>query len=293
MIQVPISSDSGVMADWAEVSCLLHRDVSLSRSEVDRVLDQAAVYSPEATVGDIWQEISRRHDSGGSSYPVDVENAGLRWPKGWETSPAYTFQLLVACLSHYPEMRITGAKWNKTSKLFERLTNHAIGRYVGGEAANIGFPREGSMPKSFRECLKHVSAQMGERRGHPDDVSKDSKDEGVDSIAWRPFLDKRPGQKVILLQCAAGSDWKDKAKDVSVDTWKGYVDWAVSPTKGFAFPFVCPDPQEWRRLSKEGGILLDRLRITYLFSESPDSMITSQLVQWCKEGLGPFVKMKI
>ena len=286
MIQVPISSDPDVMADWAEVSSLLHRDVSLSRSEVDRVLDQAAVYNPETTGDDIWQEIGRRHDSGGEGYPLDVESAGIRWSSGWQSRPAYTFQLLLACLCHYPKMRIKGAKWN-------RMTNHAISRYVGGEAANVGFPREGPMPKSFRECLNRLSAQMGERSGHPDVVSKDAKDEGVDSIAWRPFLDRRPGQKIILLQCAAGSDWKDKAKDISIDLWKEYVEWAVTPTKGFAFPFVCPDPQEWRRLSKEGGILLDRLRIASLFSESPDAAISSQLVQWCKEVLRPFGKMKI
>src|SRR5436190_627414 len=103
------------------------------------------------------------------------------------------------------------ADWAEVSSLLQRDVSLSRSE-VDREAANVGFPREGPMPKSFRECLNRLSAQMGERSGHPDVVSKDAKDEGVDSIAWRPFLDRRPGQKIILLQCAAGSDWKDKAK---------------------------------------------------------------------------------
>src|SRR6266852_355991 len=83
------------------------------------------------------------------------------------------------------------------------------------------------------------------------------KDRGVDVIAWQPFVEHSAGehrsnQIVILAQCAAGSNWREKTGQLPYQAWIEYVHWACHPVRGFAVPRVIP-PELWHDVSKESG----------------------------------------
>jgi hypothetical protein len=292
MMKMPMKMDPEIAADWTEASCLFGNHTSISRSEVERVLEDAEVYDPERVVESIWTEISRRHNSL-ASHPVAADTGHVQRTGPWTDACTYAFQLLLACLSYYQGAKLDPHS-RKATKLFEELTTYSLGHYIGGKALNIGFPRKkGYIPRGFEHCLDHLCEKMKERRGSVRRFSSATKDENVDAVAWCSFEDGLPGQLIILLQCATGSNWTSKVNEISLNVWRDYIDWAVDPVKGFAFPFVCPSLSTWRYLSRSGGMLLDRLRIVSLFTRHPDQVIQKDLEQWCVEVLKSCPELRV
>lgn len=281
MIDVPQFSNPNDEADWAEISCLFGKDPSISRSEIETALDNAEVDDPETTIENIWREIDWRHSVAPRIHPVAVAGMRLQRIKSWKISPSYTFMLLLTCQSLYRSAKTPEREWTRTAKLFEQLTTKALERYLG-HAINIGAPRCEGVPKRFVDCLDYIGDVINEPRGRIRLFRQWAKDEGVDVIAWGPF-DKRPSQVILLVQCAAGTDWRDKTTEISLDVWQEYIDFAVRPTRAFAFPCVCNVNSDWFYLSKQGGILLDRLRIGSFAIIS--SVLRRQLNDWSQRQL--------
>ena len=105
----------------------------------------------------------------------------------------------------------------------------------------IGAPRiaDDQVPKGFSDCLDYLSARLGEHRSQSKTYTSHTLEDGVDVVAWHPFGDRRPGQVVLLAQCAGGSNWKDKARDPKLETWRHHIEFLAPPLGGFTFPFVC------------------------------------------------------
>ena len=160
-----------------------------------------------------------------------------------------------------------------------------MGKYLGS-AVNTGAPRQLGLPRTFGKCLDQICELTGEHRGPRDPLLPVRKDAGVDVISWRP-LDSRPGQVILLVQCAAGEKWHDKTNDINLDVWKKLVDFAANPVKALAFPSVyitstAEQEKRWIAYSWAGGILLDRLRIASWFPRSTRSPIWSEMSAWCQ-----------
>lgn len=286
MIEVPSSEKSDILTDWAEVSCLFGSRLSISEHDLEDALDNAGIPDPDLEVANIWQEIDLRHYVADKAYPIRSFEGRVERTQEWNENPAYAFQLLMACQSYYQSTRIARPGWNTTAKLFERLSTMALKQYLDGKAINIGAPRDGAVPTGFSDCLDYLCQNLGEERGAVRLYTSKTKDDDVDVVAWCPFGDGRPGQVIILVQCAAGADWKSKTREISLGLWGEHVNWVTEPLKAFAFPFVCVDEFLWRRLSKESeGLLLDRLRITSMFMAGGDSFsaVQTQLEEWCRE----------
>lgn len=285
MIAVPRFEDQSELADWAELSCLFGDYPSVSRSEIAETLEAAGLSDPEAKVEGIWTEIDRRHTLTPESHPVITARTRIERTADANDALAYAFQLLVSTHSFYLETRIPNTKWNPVAKLFETLTTAAMELYLRGRSLNVGAPRPAGIPSRFGECLNYICDQLGELRGQIRSYSSKTKDDDLDVLAWLPFGDRRPGQVIVLLQCASGGNWKSKAPDLfgKINIWQDYISFAVAPLTAFAFPFVCIEELEWRRLSRLGGVLLDRLRIASLcrFTALGDDL-RKKLVRWCK-----------
>lgn len=282
---MPSTSESCVLADWAELACLINDQDSLAKAEIEDALDAAQVTGPEELTSDIWQQIEIRHRLVSDSHPVEVQTARLERKRNWESAYTYTFQLLISSHSLYTSTKIRGVQWSKVAKLFERFATEAIEGYLPGRAINIGFPRGGEVPKGFRNCLDYLCKKTGELRGQIQSYNLPTKDDKVDIVAWLPFSDLRAGQVMIFAQCAAGSDWKSKAGEISLDLWKDYMNWVAAPIIAIAFPFVCIDPNEWGHVSKQsGGFLLDRLRLSSIYRERKgiSSDLKKEIKYWCK-----------
>ena len=285
MIEVPSTVEVSALADWAELACLVNDHDSLAKAEIEDALDGAQITGVEELVSDIWQQIDIRHRLVSDSHPIEVQLTRLERKKQWESAYTYTFQLLISSHKLYKNTKIKGVQWKKVAKLFERFATSAIEGYLHGEAVNIGFPREGEVPKGFRNCLDYLCKGTGELRGPIKSYNLPTKDDKVDIVAWLPFPDKRAGQVMIFAQCAAGSDWKSKAGEISLELWKDYINWIAAPIMAIAFPFACIDSDEWGHLSKQNrGFLLDRLRLSSMYRERKEASLglKKEIKNWCK-----------
>jgi len=286
-----MSEGVDVLSDWAEASCVFDPQGFVSRSEVASALDNSGIPNVDDVVGSIWLEISRRHSLAQMTHPVVCRQDGLEKALGDDAFRAYAFQLLLSLASYYPSMRMDAKTRRKVTKLFERVTASALTGYLRMCSVEItGFPREDSVPRPFRQCLDYLARKLHEKRGSTQVFSSNTKDEGVDVVAWQPFNDKRPSQLILLAQCATGRNWRGKTSQIMPDVWRNYVNWLAGPAKAFAFPFVGM-PDEWDRLSFQAGILLDRLRISSMLAASGrNSRVRREIkdsITWLSRSLRP------
>lgn len=282
MIDVPSLPNIIVAADWAEISTLFGKKPFVSLSDIRAKLEAADVEEVEIWVEDILHEIRRRHSIAPEVHPIKVTAEGIeRIKKTWRDAFAYAFMVLLSCNSFYKSTKLTESQWKKPAKLFEQLSTIALERYVAGKAINTGSPRIGTVPERFVPCLDFIAGCTNEPRGRIKTFSAWSQDEHVDIIAWRPF-DERCNQVILLAQCTAGEGWRKKLGEISINTWQEYVDFATTPVRAFAFPHVC-DNDDWYRVSKAAGVLLDRLRIASFVPASSD--LKRELNDWSSKQL--------
>ncbi len=84
----------------------------------------------------------------------------------------------------------------------------------------------------------------------------------------------------MLAQCAAGKDWRSKTAELPLRSWTQYFKWACDPIKAFFVPTIIPD-NLWHEVSREAGILFDRIRILNLLSEGvQDQQLHNDLRDW-------------
>lgn len=109
-------------------------------------------------------------------------------------------------------------------------------------------------------------------------------DRGVDVVGWIPFADKRSSQVVILTQCAAGHNWKNKLS-VPWEAWCQYIHWGYNPLIAFSVPCIITE-RDWHESSTDKGLLFDRARIVNLLPKRvPDKKLEKDLVSWVNEEL--------
>jgi hypothetical protein len=156
------------------------------------------------------------------------------------------------------------ARVRELAEVFENLVTKALARYVGGDAIRVGHPRRPPVPTAFRDLVPYLGARLREPVRRTVALREATKDLRADVIAWRPFADSRPGQVVVLAQCAIGADWRRKLTECNVDLWGRYIEFFASPCRAFGVPFTVPSQDHWLEYSSDGGIGLDRLRIVEL-----------------------------
>lgn len=297
MLEVPPLPNAEAEADWAELSCLVEEKSVISRSEIEMILEEGNVQNREGTIGSIWQQINWRHSKDPNHHPIIATIGRLERLKTWKQTIPYAFMLLLSCHSFYKETEIRRNQWTATSKLFEKLVTEALKNYLGF-AINIGAPRRDDVPSSFDRCLNYVCQHISERKGPKDPLIHWRKDAGVDVIAWSP-IDDRSGQVIVLVQCAAGRKWVRKTSDINLKKWNKLIDFAADPIRGLAFPSVyCTSSTEledrWLDHSWDGGILLDRLRITSLARTKTRSIkrIRNELINWSQNQIDNMLERK-
>jgi len=174
------------------------------------------------------------------------------------------------------------------AKLFERLTREAVERFLAGKAVVFGWPFE--KPESDEEtAIKHKVRSLANDLGEKfyETPASHFKDRGLDVVGWIPFNDGRSGQVVVLLQCAAGHNWEGKLP-VPIDAWCHYIHWACNPIKAFAVPCVV-DEKDWHEISRDKGILFDRIRIlNLLMSGIKEKELNDELGQWVQGQLSDY-----
>ena len=271
---------------WTDVTGQLRRTMSEAEAvatyqeSADGILDvNRPNIEPYEIILNDWVEVLsyRTHACGQDlGYPFIITEEGFEFRDS--VSPAYVFQLLVSLGNN--DRHHDGTT---VSKLFEELSAAAAGKYLGDTRTTVvfGWPRFG-FPKRFRDAVTALVHRLGEGVGCKDrDGLDDSKDDGLDIVAWREFPDRRPSKLILFGQCATGQLWKEKANELNPENWckKNLVGTlAVNPVLAFFVP---------RALSEKdandygyGKILLDRFRISALCSGRLADGLDERLREW-------------
>ncbi len=197
-------------------------------------------------------------------YSFEVHEQDIQARPGHEES-IYTFLLL---LSHFGKDK--GPKDVNAITLFNEISAHAGREYFGGRTQGVrsyifDFPRVNG-PKNFPDAIDDLCKQMAEGAGykeHP--IGKDQKDAKLDIAIWRPFEDGRVGKLMAFGQCATGTRWAEKLRELQP---REFVNWMIDtppvlPIRLFFTPFRA-ELKKWDKTSDAGGILFDRCRIAGL-----------------------------
>ena len=276
MIRIPDPSSLTVVADWIELYVATTGEM-VSKAKLSSLLESSSGEEPrESFISDVWRELTSRKKLY-KSAPFSIDRLAIEPTEDQNPETTYIACLLIALYGPIDSSV-------NVAKLFERLSCLAIKQYLSGEGIVFGWPVDADEETSIRERVIKVASRLNERYAEP--PREKYKDRGVDVIAWKPFSEPRNSQVVVLLQCASGKDWRSKTRDLPLRSWEQYIHWSNNPIKAFAVPCVISS-YDWHDVSKEAGILFDRIRITNLIDEigSKDKLLAKDIAGFIKNRL--------
>lgn len=265
----PALQTSDTLADWLELSSLA-RTTQVSAAFLEQTLNRAGVRRPRPRVDDTWRALMSRQDLLGGAWPFRFQQ-GQSLLSPVDSHPHGVLNAFFAALSLGESIE------NTHRKHFEYVVGDIVRALSGNHSLVVGDPRPGRVAgkrginKSLDEIIDHYAILSGERRRDPFPAADN--DLGLDIITWRQFHDGRRGAYLHFFgQCATGHDWyqEKKASDFNLDVWSDHFQWAVTPVRFLAIPFYGPpNPTNYRRAARRGGLLLDRARLLELAAASP------------------------
>ena len=213
---------------------------------------------------DVFDELERRNNLMGNLWPFELDdnvNARVVSVRGANPRGRALYTFLAAL----------GLRQNITADgrvLFEECVNELSAAITGRAGIRIGFPRKAPVPTSLADAVDLYCKESCEQEGKMKAPPATDNDLGLDIATWISFRDKRGGYLHLIGQCATGADWPDKLTELNPEKWNDHVSWAVKPVRFFATPFIV-SVQEFRRASKDGGLMLDRVRLLELARTRP------------------------
>ena len=244
----------------------------------------------ERAIGDLQLELDRRRTLLGDRYPYRVTDDGNALEYLPDACPSRVYEFCLALSTLHPGDRLHHKPEALAPRAFERLVGRLLAAYLGAGAEfyRLGWPPENDRPGTMRGALRELRQRTREWEITPPsgaDAPADQGDGGIDLVVWRRFGspvfdptidpppdggeatgDARLGMLVLLAQCACGDDWPGKRKDLCLTgfgrRWPGVISFA-GQIRCMAIPHHVHHLAEWRD-SCEAGILLDRVRVTWL-----------------------------
>lgn len=280
MVEIPNPDSIERIADWIELKILISNE-RISRASITSIIDGATGSEPqESFISSIWRELEYRQSLYSKSF-FKVSDRSIEPKRRKKSRIEYCACLLLSMFGVQGEVQ-------RPTKLFEKLVCYAVKLYLSGKAVVFGFPdldpdketttQAQKKMRLIERKMRQIAEDLNEKFIEPPS-SHDAKDRGVDVIGWIPFDEKRSSQIVILMQCAAGHNWKDK-HEVYIDAWCDYIQWGRRPIHAFAVPCIIPE-NDWKEKSRDKGLLFDRARIINLLSfGKPDSQLTKDINSW-------------
>ena len=272
------------LLDDADEHTLETDEVTGEKLETEILEDDRALF-----VDNVLDELEFRLGALADHYPFEIQVRGQQWSITLKSAvvsnedaaarDCYIFCLLTSAIR---DQFLSGTNLDPLKQAiafqFQAISTEAAADVVGGEAISFGWPRP--CGTAFQPMLFEVSKKL--RLGKPLDAvplwSKNrEKDAGVDVIAWREFVDSRPGKLVLLGQVASGNNWTEKTVTSDIP---GFMSWfSEIPTHHYIPAIFIPFPQHhdcqgrdnasfddvahaeaWQR-EREFGLVVDRLRI--------------------------------
>jgi hypothetical protein len=261
------------ISDWIELYIATKKEF-ISKAKLTKLIEKDTGEEPRETfICDVWNELYYRTKLY-NICPFQISDSIIEFNPNVLQNNIYLACLIIAIFGVE-----NGSK--DTSKVFERVVCNAAKHYLSGDGVVFGWPVTDMENISIKDRIIELSMKLNER--YVESPPAKYKDRGVDVVAWKPFSEKvlrRPSQVVLLLQCAAGQDWRSKTGELPIHAWEQYIHWSCNPIKAFAIPHII-SKKDWHEISKEGGILFDRIRIVNLISNSNiDMILDNELSRW-------------
>lgn len=292
------SASQAEIADYLEVKCLLSDDgdfsiVEAARDDLVDDEDQGSSIAEDAysVYADALNQIdSRRKLSTRGRYPFAAERKTILIDKdcsGYYRT-LYSFLLFATRWNMGGATRIIADK--DGTLLFERLCREVLARYFGpcaesivfGTGAEVGSSGSNGFESKVKNLLDRFS-EKGYRFGYPDGVRHQQKDNGIDLVAFIPFIgDDRKGHFTIFGQCKTGTSWRDKLGQMNPKT---FCELFLSPPLRFTpisiYMVSEACDENWEILtSKASGVLFDRTRIVQFLPEKICPDLYNDIKEW-------------
>jgi hypothetical protein len=268
----PEDDDVAAVADWAELSAVLTGS-PLSQAKLRTTVGRENAVS-STLVEDAWAELQQRKVLFGGAWPFRLDETTL------------TLRRRPGAIAWYAFLAALGLRYNIDNvgrELFEHCVAEVVAGLTGRRGLRIGFPRRAPMPTSLAEAVRVYCGGSAEELGVLHPTLPTDGDLGLDVVSWIAFRDARGGYLHFIGQCATGADWGDKLTELNPFKWGDHISWAVQPVRFFATPVIVR-LGEFRRASKDGGLILDRPRLLALHEEAPLRGSTKRRVEaYCAE----------
>ncbi len=221
-----------IYADYVELVCLFSNDfVSLS-DVIDRIQDSGEKFNlPNPTDGNIGQIDAQQYDSAEkfvdiifeyikerktiyqNAYPFKMDSEkGIKLIDKdhlTEQQKLYLYLIVASSLKSFKKLQ------PEITSEFEVLSESVLKTYL--PSANVlNFANnniyKGNIKTKIRQLANDINLECNNEE--IEQISDyNSKEEGLDIVAWIPFEDKNPNTIVVLGQCACGKDWFSKQNE--------------------------------------------------------------------------------
>lgn len=274
MINIELENFNSIksICDWTELYVALNGDIS--KAEIGHFLNNNDYPEDdiENHVNSIWVELEKRNERYDFS-PMTIDDVSIETSIVWNDYPEYILMLFLSLEGNHWQTQLTGA-------IFERICKEALEEYIGGQAKVVGFPNKVSVEEICNEIKEEFIQELPARY----------QDRKLDVVGWKK-IDNRNNKLLILMQCAAGNNWRAKTTELVVDVWSKHINFGCTPTRAFGFSHVVEDDLFFD-IGIEGGIIFDRLRLyRYLSNKAQfsDETLRPEVLVWCNNRIQTLV----
>jgi hypothetical protein len=300
-------SKKHIYADYVELICLFSNDFVSQSDVIDRMQDSGEEFNlPHPTDGNIGLIDTQQHDSAEkfvniifeyieerktiyqNAYPFETNSGkGIKLKDKFvltEQQKLYLYLLIASSLKSFKKLN------SEITSDFETLSKFVLKSYLPTQAKVINFANNGIYKGSAKEKIKQLANDINleYNKVEIEQISEhNSKEEGLDIVAWIPFEDNNPNTIIILGQCACGKDWFEKQNETL--RYENYLKHYRQPfTHSVFMPYDLENAKGRFGFSKDittNHVIFERRRILFLANDNIfDKIVHSkQIVEKCLE----------
>lgn len=244
----------------------------------------------ERLADDVLSECLGRATRLGKGYPFALDAGVVSQPTGVPCD-AYAFLLVADLGHHYPALKDALTPDTHSGRLMEKVVE-AAAKGLFGHSQRFGWPREPGWPTGINDRIGHLAKGLGLSPDSLDGKTDPAdNDRTLDVVGLLRLDDAYDATLAVLVQCAAGANWKMKLGDPSVSAWHNLLHWNASLVRAVALPWRLGGRKgDWtysRIYSmSNGAMVLDRPR---LLAGRPDShldpAVRDEVAKWWRDAI--------